>query len=160
MVTRRAGARSGTKEAVIRDALQSDDGETFATAAAAATNRGIDTTDRLLERAGAGDRYAIFELFRLIDEARIDRALAVLRGRLDLDGLGSGPAMDLGLGEAFLDQFSRAGSAAIEIVGQGRKRRGIIHDGSSPSWPGLSRPSTSSSASNVLRRGYQAQGRA
>src|SRR6202012_1775043 len=42
------------------------------------------------------------------------------------------------------DQLSRGGAAGLEIVGQGGKRRGLTHVKFSPSWPGLSRPSTSS----------------
>jgi hypothetical protein len=97
--------RSLDAEVVVRAALQSDDAQTFATAAQAANRRGIDTTDRLQQRAEAGDRYATFELFRLVDDARIDAALDVMRGRLDLEALGSGPARELGLGDAFRDQF-------------------------------------------------------
>jgi len=98
-------ARSPAAEAVVRTGLDSDDPPTFARAVAAAHVRRIDPTDRLLERTAAGDRYATFDLFRTIDAARIDQALEIMHARLDLDALASGPATELGLGEAFKDHF-------------------------------------------------------
>ena len=51
-----------------------------------------------------------------MDPPRIDRVLALAERRLDLDGLATGPALDLGLGPRF------GATHGVEVIVQGLER--------------------------------------
>jgi hypothetical protein len=84
--------------AVITEGLASPDPRAFAVAHVAARRRGIDDKERLFAFAATGDTYAAYELFQIVDDADIDRALEMVRGRIDLEAVASGPGLELGIG--------------------------------------------------------------
>lgn len=84
----------------IREALNSDDTQTFWTATEAARQLGIDIWENYFERLKRGEDQWYFAM-QSDDQERIDRVVQLAEQTLPLDELASGPSDSLGLGPEF-----------------------------------------------------------
>lgn len=81
-------------------ALNAEDGHTFWQARPIAESLGIDTWEQSFKRHLGGEDQWYF-LMRTPDRNRIDRVLDLASKSIDLAGIATGPAEELGLGSAF-----------------------------------------------------------
>ncbi len=83
--------------ATIEEGLESDDPVVFFHADQAAQHLGLDTWEKHFARLEAG-KDSWCQAMRTQDPERIDRTLALALEQLPLDEIGSGPALEMGLG--------------------------------------------------------------
>ncbi len=81
--------------------LRADDVRSFRQAAAVLEALGIDAWEARFERQRAPEADEWFWLMKTDDPARIQRVLDLAEQHVDLDGIASGPANELGLGRPF-----------------------------------------------------------
>lgn len=102
----------------VREALGSEDELAFSRANQAAKSLGIDTWDihlrRLQQKAADSGRW--YHVMALCDESRIGKVIEFAEANLDLAGIATGAADELGLGRGF-EQHSCLGFILQELHG-------------------------------------------